>query len=326
MTSFSQRDPLKIGVAGILVLVLAFLLVANYERLPLISGTTYTAQFTEAAGLREDNEVRVAGVKVGTVSDVELEGDHVLVSFRVSGTELGDRTTAAIKVKTLLGQKYLALDPQGSKELDNDQPIPLNRTMSPYDVIEAFSDLSKNVDQIDTGQLAKSFETLSSTFKDTPGEVSGALNGLSQLSKTISSRDEQIEHLLNNTTQVSQQLADRNEDFEKLLSDGNLLLQELRARRDSISSLLTGTQELSQQLTGLVDDNQAQLGPTLQQLDKVTKMLQRNQQNLDRSLNTFAPFTRLFSNVLGNGRWFDTYICGMLPPAVGPINQEGCKQ
>lgn len=326
MTSFSQRDPLKIGVAGILVLVLAFLLVANYERLPLISGTTYTAQFTEAAGLRKDNEVRVAGVKVGTVSDVELEGDHVLVSFRVSGTELGDRTTAAIKVKTLLGQKYLALDPQGSKELDNDQPIPLNRTMSPYDVIEAFSDLSKNVDQIDTGQLAKSFETLSSTFKDTPGEVSGALNGLSQLSKTISSRDEQIEHLLNNTTQVSQQLADRNEDFEKLLSDGNLLLQELRARRDSISSLLTGTQELSQQLTGLVDDNQAQLGPTLQQLDKVTKMLQRNQQNLDRSLNTFAPFTRLFSNVLGNGRWFDTYICGMLPPAVGPINQEGCKQ
>ncbi|TDD89668.1 MCE family protein [Saccharopolyspora karakumensis] len=326
MTSFSQRDPLKIGVAGILVLVLAFLLVANYERLPLISGTTYTAQFTEAAGLREDNEVRVAGVKVGTVSDVELEGDHVLVSFRVSDTELGDHTTAAIKVKTLLGQKYLALDPQGSKELDNDQPIPLNRTMSPYDVIEAFSDLSKNVDQIDTAQLAKSFETLSSTFKDTPGEVSGALNGLSQLSKTISSRDEQIEHLLNNTTQVSQQLADRNEDFEKLLSDGNLLLQELRARRDSISSLLTGTQELSQQLTGLVDDNQAQLGPTLQQLDKVTKMLQRNQQNLDRSLNTFAPFTRLFSNVLGNGRWFDTYICGMLPPAVGPINQEGCKQ
>ncbi|MEB3368706.1 MCE family protein [Saccharopolyspora mangrovi] len=326
MSSFSQRDPLKIGVAGILVLVVLFLLAANFERLPFISGTTYTAEFSEAAGLRPDNEVRVAGVKVGQVSDVELKGDRVLVSFRVSDAELGDHTTAAIKVKTLLGQKYLALDPQGSKPLDSDQPIPLNRTMSPYDVIEAFSDLSKNVDQIDTAQLAKSFETLSSTFKDTPGEVSGALNGLSQLSQTISSRDEQIEHLLNNTTQVSQQLADRNGDFEKLLSDGNLLLQELRARRDSISSLLTGTQELSQQLTGLVNENQAQLGPTLQQLDKVTKMLQRNQQNLDRSLNAFAPFTRLFSNVLGNGRWFDTYICGFLPPAVGPINQEGCKQ
>ena len=54
-------------------------------------------------------------------------------------------------------------------------------------------------------------------------------------------------------------------------------------------------------------------------------MLQRNQDSLDRSIELFAPFTRLFANVLGNGRWFDTYICGLLPPAAGPINQEGCQ-
>jgi phospholipid/cholesterol/gamma-HCH transport system substrate-binding protein len=325
MTAFSQRDPLKIGIAGLLALVLIFLLALNFERLPLIGGTTYTAQFTEAAGLRADNEVRIAGVKVGTVSDVEIEGDHVLVSFRVDDAWIGDHTTAAIRIKTLLGQKYLALDPQGSKELSSSEPIPLQRTMSPYDVIEAFSDLSNTVDQIDTKQLAQSFRTLSDTFSGTPDEVSGALNGLSRLSETISSRDEQLEHLLNNTSQVSQTIADRNADFEKLLADGNLLLQEVRARRDSISGLLDGTRKLSEQLSGLVDDNAAQIGPTLQQLDRVTKMLQRNQDNLNRSLEVFAPFTRLFSNVLGNGRWFDTYVCGLLPPAVGPINQKGCQ-
>ncbi|MGP4015281.1 MCE family protein [Saccharopolyspora sp. 5N708] len=325
MKAFSQRDPLKIGIAGLLVLVLIFLLALNFERLPLIGGTTYTAQFTEAAGLRADNEVRIAGVKVGTVSDVELEGGHVLVSFRVGDAWLGDHTTAAIRIKTLLGQKYLALDPQGSKELSPSEPIPLQRTMSPYDVIQAFSDLSSTVDQVDTGQLAQSFRTLSDTFADTPGEVSGALDGLSRLSETISSRDEQLEQLLNNTAQVSQTVADRNADFEKLLSDGNLLLQEIRARRDSISGLLDGTRELSTQLSGLVDDNAKDIGPTLQQLDQVTKMLQRNQDNLNRSLEMFAPFTRLFSNVLGNGRWFDTYICGLLPPAVGPVNQKGCQ-
>ncbi|MCI2417094.1 MCE family protein [Saccharopolyspora sp. K220] len=325
MTAFSQRDPLKIGIAGLVVLVLIFLLALNFERLPLIGGTTYTAQFTEAAGLRADNEVRIAGVKVGTVSDVELEGDHVLVSFRVSDAWLGDHTTASIRIKTLLGQKYLALDPQGSKELSPSEPIPLQRTMSPYDVIEAFSDLSTTVDQIDTKQLADSFRTLSDTFANTPGEVSGALDGLSRLSETISSRDEQLQQLLNNTAQVSKTVADRNADFEKLLADGNLLLQEIKARRDSISGLLDGTRKLSAQLSGLVDDNAAEIGPTLQQLDRVTKMLQRNQDNLNRSLAMFAPFTRLFSNVLGNGRWFDTYICGLLPPATGPINQKGCQ-
>lgn len=325
MSSFRSRDPLKIGVVGIIALVLAFLLALNFESLPVIGGKSYQANFTEAAGLRSGNEVRVAGVKVGSVSDVGLEGDHVSVSFRVDDAWIGDNSTAAIKIKTLLGQKYLSLDPQGSRELASSQPIPVQRTMAPYDVIEAFSGLSNTVGKVDTEQLAQSFHTISDTFADTPEQVRGAVNGLSALSQTISSRDQQLQQLLKSTNGVSKTVADRNADFEKLLADGNKLLQEIRVRRDSIHQLLIGTQKLSTQLSGLVDDNSGQLGPTLAQLDRVTKMLQRNQGNLDHSLESFAPFTRMFANVLGNGRWFDTYICGLLPPAVGPINQEGCK-
>ncbi len=325
MTSFQKRDPLKIGIAGLLVLVLGFVLAMNFERLPLISGTTYQANFSEAAGLKTDNEVRVAGVKVGTVSSVELEGDHVAVKFRVSDSWVGNNTTAAIKIKTLLGQKYLALDPRGDAEQSSSDPIPMSRTMAPYDVIEAFSGLQRTVGSIDSDQLAQSFRVMSDTFANTPGDVRGALNGLSALSQTIASRDQQLKQLLENTSNVSKTVADRNAEFEKLLKDGNLLLEEIRDRREQISSLLDGTRALSAQLSGLVDDNQEQLGPTLQQLDKVSAMLQRNQDNLNRSIEAFGPFTRLFSNVLGTGRWFDTYICGLLPPAVGPINPEGCK-
>lgn len=325
MTSFQKRDPLKIGIAGLLVLVLGFVLAMNFERLPLISGTTYQANFSEAAGLKADNEVRVAGVKVGTVSSVELEGDHVAVKFRVTDSWVGNNTSAAIKIKTLLGQKYLALDPRGDAEQSSSDPIPISRTMAPYDVIEAFSGLQRTVGSIDSDQLAQSFRVMSDTFANTPGDVRGALNGLSALSQTIASRDQQLKQLLENTSNVSKTVADRNAEFEKLLKDGNLLLEEIRDRREQISSLLDGTRALSAQLSGLVDDNQAQLGPTLEQLDKVSAMLQRNQDNLNRSIEAFGPFTRLFSNVLGTGRWFDTYICGLLPPAVGPINPEGCK-
>jgi len=325
MTSFQKRDPLKIGIAGLLVLLIGFIVAMNFERLPLVSGTTYQANFSEAAGLMPDNEVRVAGVKVGTVSSVELEGDHVAVKFRVEDEWVGNNTTAAIKIKTLLGQKYLALDPRGNREQDPDQPIPMSRTMAPYDVIEAFSGLQKTVGSIDSQQLAQSFRTMSDTFSNTPDDVRGALNGLSALSQTIASRDQQLKELLANTANVSRTVADRNAEFEKLLADGNLLLQEIRNRREQVSSLLNGTRALSAQLSGLVDDNSAQLGPTLEQLNRVTAMLQRNQDNLSRSIEAFGPFTRLFANVLGTGRWFDTYICGLLPPAVGPINQKGCQ-
>lgn len=323
------RNPIATGAISLTLIGLLLLAAFYSDDLPIVGGgTSYAADFSEAAGLVPGNEVRVAGVKVGKVTKVRLNGDRVRVTFKVKDAWVGDRTTAMIRIKTLLGQKFLALDPQGSVPLSPGDPIPKERTLAPYDVNEAFNGLATTVGQIDTKQLADSFTVLSDTFKNSPEHVRGALDGLSALSKTISSRDEQLAKLLANTRQLTKTLADRNAEFEKLLADGNLLLGELRKRREAISALLTGTRDLARELSGLVQDNQNQLKPALDQLGRVTTILQRNQDNLDRSLALMAPFYRVFANTLGNGRWFDTYICGLLPPAVNlgvvGFNEEGC--
>ncbi|MEV0682096.1 MCE family protein [Actinosynnema sp. NPDC050436] len=325
----AERNPVTTGVVGLTVIALLLLAAFHSDDLPFVGGgTTYSAEFTEAAGLVPANEVRVAGVKVGKVTKVRLDGDKVRVSFRVKDAWLGDRTTATIRIKTLLGQKFLALDPQGGRPLDPGDPIPRERTLSPYDVQEAFNGLASTVGRIDTAQLAESFQVLAETFEGSADNVRGALDGLSALSKTISSRDEQLAQLLANTEQITKTLSDRNEQFEKLLADGNLLLGELRKRKDAIGALLTGTRALSRELSGLVADNAAQLKPALEQLDRVSTMLQRNQDALNRGLALMAPFYRVFANTLGNGRWFDVYICGLLPPSVNlgvvGFTEEGC--
>ncbi|MGZ3142103.1 MCE family protein [Lentzea chajnantorensis] len=324
-----QRNPIATGAISLTLIALLLLAAFYSDDLPIVGGgTSYAADFSEAAGLVPGNEVRVAGVKVGKVTKVGLNGDRVRVTFKVKDAWVGDRSTAMIRIKTLLGQKFLALDPQGSQPLSPGDPIPKERTLAPYDVNEAFNGLATTVGQIDTKQLADSFTVLSETFKNSPEHVRGALDGLSALSKTISSRDEQLAKLLDNTRQLTGTLADRNAEFEKLIADGNLLLGELRKRREAISAVLGGTRDLARQLSGLVADNQDQLRPALQQLDRVTTILQRNQDNLDRSLALLAPFYRVFANTLGNGRWFDTYICGLLPPSVNlgvvGFNEEGC--
>ncbi|GAA1243960.1 MCE family protein [Prauserella halophila] len=326
MKSFQKRNPIPIAIAGIIVIVLGIGAAMNTEDLPIIGGgTTYQAEFSEAAGLKADDEVRVAGVKVGNVSDVELDGDRVNVSFKVRDAWLGDRTSATIKIKTLLGQKYVALDPVGESPLDPGSTIPRERTTAPYDVLEAFRDLSGTVDEVDTDQLADSFDVLSETFSGTPDEVQGALSGLSQLSDTISKRDQQLKSLLKNTKQISGTLAGRDEQLVKLMEDGSTLLGELQRRKQAITTMLNGSQELSKQLRGLVSDNSEQIGPVLNKLDRLTGMLQRNQDSLSEGIRRFAPFIRVFNNTIGNGRWFDNYICGFLLPSVGPINEEGCN-
>ncbi|MEU7479280.1 MCE family protein [Lentzea sp. NPDC042327] len=329
MPPMKQRNPIATGAISLTLIALLLLAAFYSDDLPIVGGgTSYAADFSEAAGLVPGNEVRVAGVKVGKVTKVGLNGDRVRVTFKVKDAWVGDRSTAMIRIKTLLGQKFLALDPQGSQPLSPGDPIPKERTLAPYDVNEAFNGLATTVGQIDTKQLADSFTVLSETFKNSPEHVRGALDGLSALSKTISSRDEQLAKLLDNTRQLTGTLADRNAEFEKLIADGNLLLGELRKRREAISAVLGGTRDLARQLSGLVADNQDQLRPALQQLDRVTTILQRNQDNLDRSLALLAPFYRVFANTLGNGRWFDTYICGLLPPSVNlgvvGFNEEGC--
>jgi phospholipid/cholesterol/gamma-HCH transport system substrate-binding protein len=323
--SFRSRNPVPIGIAGIVVIALALTVAMFSDDLPIIGGgTTYSAQFSEAAGVEPDDEVRIAGVKVGKVTDVSLEGANVVVTFKVKDAWVGDDTSAAIKIKNVLGQKYLSLDPDGRDVLDPSTPIPRSRTVAPYDVLEAFRGLAETTNAIDTNQLAQSFEVISQTFADTPDEVKGALTGLQQLSTTISSRDQQLSTLLSNTREISQTLADRDAEVVQLLQDGNLLLDEIGRRRDAIKTLLEGTQALSKELSGLVADNQQQLGPVLTSLDQLTGMLQRNQDALGKGIKNMAPFVRLFNNAVGNGRWFDNYICGLLPPALGPINEEGC--
>jgi phospholipid/cholesterol/gamma-HCH transport system substrate-binding protein len=324
---FRDRNPVVIGGISLAVIATLVFLAFNAQSLPLIGGgTVYRAQFSEAAGLLPDDPVRVAGVKVGKVESLALEGGAVTVEFRVKDAFVGDRSEAAIKIETVLGAKYLALVPRGSGELDPDEAIPLDRTASPYDVVEAFADLSTTVDDIDTAQLAGSFEVLSQTFADTPEEVRTSLQGLARLSDTIASRDAQLGQLLSASRKVTEVLADRNGEFTQLILDSNVLLTEVQQRRELIDSILTSTQRLSEQLSGLVDDNREALTPALQQLSTVTDILSRNRAALAETIDNFAPYVRVFTNTLGNGRWFDSFVDNLLPAVVGGIICGGAAQ
>ncbi|RVW01525.1 MCE family protein [Rhodococcus spongiicola] len=315
-----KRTPAVTGALGIVVILLATLSATFLDSLPIVGAANrFTAEFSEAAGLRPGNEVRVAGVKVGKVTDVELDGDRVLVTFRTQDAWIGDQTTASIQIKTILGQKYLALDPRGTDVLHSGARIPLERTTSPYDVIDAFSDAALTLEQVDTDQLASSFEVLSQAFSGTPDEIRSSLDGIARLSETLAKRDQELERLFDATRQTSRIMADRSEQFDQILANGGTLLVELNNRQQAIGQLLRSTQTLSQELTGLVADNEEQITPALTQLQGVIDILNENQENVSKALEYAGPFYRIYANVLGNGRWFDTAVTNLTPPGLPEI-------
>ncbi len=320
MKPFRERNPVVVGAISLVVLAVTLVAALRADDLPIIGGgDTYHAMFTEAGGLKVNDEVRIAGVRVGKVDEVELAGDEVRVSFKVDdAADFGGDTRAAIKVKTILGSMFLALEPAGGGRLDEGATIPAARTSSPFDVVEAFEGLASTSAQIDTDQLAESLTTLADLTRNTPEEFRGALDGLSRLSSNVAAKDEQLNTLLVNLERVSTVLDERDQDIVKLMEDSDVLFRALVARREAVHDLLVSSTTLSQELTRLIDQSREDLKPALAHLENVVAVLNKNEDNLDSSLRLMAPFYRVFANTLGTGPWFDTWISNFPPvPQVG---------
>jgi phospholipid/cholesterol/gamma-HCH transport system substrate-binding protein len=319
MKPFRERNPVLVGAVSLVVLAVVMVAALRADDLPVIGGgDTYHAMFTEAGGLKVNDEVRIAGVRVGKVDEVALDGDQVKVSFKVDdAADFGSDTRAAIKVKTILGSMFLALEPAGG-QLDEGATIPAERTSSPFDVVEAFEGLASTSEQIDTDRLAESLTTLADLTRNTPEEFRGALSGLSRLSANVAEKDAQLNNLLVNLERVSTVLDERDQDIIQLMQDSDVLFRALVARRDAVHELLVSSTTLSRELTALIRQSRADLAPALAHLENVVAVLNKNEDNLDSSLRLMAPFYRVFANTLGTGPWFDTWIANFPPvPQVG---------
>jgi phospholipid/cholesterol/gamma-HCH transport system substrate-binding protein len=310
MIPFRERNQTVIGAVGIVVVLAMMIAAFKADKLPIIgAGDIYYASFNEVGGLHPGNEVRVAGVAVGNVEDIGLEGDHVKVTFKLDkGTDLGESTAAEIKVRTLLGATYLGLVPAGTGHLPTGAHIPDSRTTEPYDVVDAFQELSTTTDQIDLPQVSKALNALADIAEATPTEFRGAIKGVSDLSANLAARDDQINTLLVNLRRVSKVLNDEGPDLTKLFKDSSVLFDAIADRRKTVHRLLVSTEEISNQLVKLVDSTRADLRPVLDQLKRVTDMLRRNESSLDEALRIAPNWAHSLGNSLAVGPWWDVFI------------------
>lgn len=307
MARRSDRHLMRLGAVCLLVLALAMVASFNLQKFPGFRGTTYHAQFKDASGLKVGDVVEVAGIRVGRVDKISIQGSHIDVAFDVHQGSYGDRTQASIQVLNLLGEKYLDLAPQGTGSLP-DHTIPLARTTSGYDIVGTLDELTTTTGRIDKTQLAKALTTLARTVDSASPEIASSFRGLSRLSTTIASRDDQITQLLQRSQRVTALLNARKGDLVALMKKGNLIFQELIDRRAAIHSLLVNARTLGVQLQGLARDNQKQLGPALAELHTAEVFLNKRQKELSGTIKYYGPYASILVNIIGTGPWFDAYV------------------
>ncbi|KQZ70046.1 MCE family protein [Nocardioides sp. Root151] len=305
----------RIGLMGAGVLAILAALIMATTIFPF-GANTYTAELEHTAGLRVGEEVQVAGVGVGEIRKIELDGQHVQIEFTVDkDIELGKATTAEVKVATLLGTHFLLLSPSGKGELSHEH-IPLSQTHVPFnlqDVINQTGDLSQKLD-VDTIRTA--LNTVARTMDQSSEEFLPALRGISDLSEMFANRSDDLGTLLESTSTFSEQLANSSDDITVLMKQANVLLTELVSRRQAIHNLLVDLRAIGTQLSSLMKENRDEIGPMLDNLNNTIQLLTRNHEKLGQVADLLGPTARYFANSTGSGSWLDQYMPGATPDTI----------
>jgi phospholipid/cholesterol/gamma-HCH transport system substrate-binding protein len=311
---------------GIVSAVVLALLVAGTLALPGLGRRSHTAELAHTAGLRAGDEVRVAGIGVGEVTAVELAGDRVLATFRVRDVEIGDATTATVRIATLLGRRALELRPGGARPQDG--PIPLARTSVPFDLQKVLETGTPVLEELDSAAFAEAVSAMSENLRDNGPRLAQALDGLSRLSDVVVARRDQIAELIRTADAVTSLLDERSGAIFALMGQSDVLLRELLRRRELIRDTLRELAGFTGQLRDLLAENAAELGPLLDRTAELAELLRRNDEAIDQALELLAPAGRYLNNALGNGPYLEVYLPYSLVPddflcAAGAV--DGCE-
>ncbi|MDV3130746.1 MCE family protein [Mycobacterium sp. 29Ha] len=313
MKSFSERSPLVIGTVGVATVAVMVLAALQYQNLPFLnSGREYSAYFADAGGLNTGAGVEVSGFVVGNVSDIVLDEAGVLVTFKIdSDVRLGDRTEAAIKTKSLLGAKIVDVTPRGSGQMDG--TIPLDRTVSPYQLPDALGDLATTISGVNTDQLSNSLATLARTFSDTPADLKDAVAGVARFAQVLDTRDAELRRLLDNAAQVTGVLAKRTDNIVSLVKDTNALLAALRTQSSALDQIWANISAVSRQLHAFIGENRQQLRPALEKLNGVLAIVDDRKERVQQSIKLINTYVMSLGESLSSGPFFKAYVVNLFP-------------
>ncbi|MFT3662063.1 MAG: MlaD family protein [Gordonia sp. (in: high G+C Gram-positive bacteria)] len=311
---FSNNRLLWYGLLGTVVIVAILAGVVGWSSLG-IGKTNYTAYFTNAGGIRPGDKVRVAGINVGEVSATELAGTRVKVEVRVDkDVKVTDNGTATIKLSTLLGQRFVAVDLGNGNNRAKDSIIP--NTEVPYDLQKTLEAGVPIIADIDNEQLADSLKGLNRQLSGVPEIAEPTLDALTDMSAVVNNRADQINQLIKDTQTVSDQVSDSQKELSIIVGQGAQLAGKIQAREAMVTRLLDGLAELMTQTEKVAEQNQGQFAPLMANLNTISQGLEKNRDNLRKLLDVLPVTARAVSNLMGDGPYANSY----LPWGIFPDN------
>ena len=206
----------------------------------------------------------------------------------------------------------MEIDPRGNKPLAVSGVLPLEQSTTPYQLYDAFSDLTTTTAGWDLESVKKSLNVLSETLDASAPELKAALDGVARFSDTIGKRDEAFKDLLSQANKVAAVLGNRSEQVNRLLVNAQVLIATVNQRGQAIDYLLSNVSAVSKQFEGFINDN-PNLNRVLEQLRTISEVLNKHKEDFANSITMASKFMGALAEALGSGPYFKTLIVNLIP-------------
>jgi phospholipid/cholesterol/gamma-HCH transport system substrate-binding protein len=338
--SFRDRNPYAVGLVSVLLIGaitgaaflvgLLHLLEDTYE----MDGT-----FTDAAGLRSGDDVKLAGVKVGRVTGIHAERDEGLVRVEWvvnRGVDIKDGAGADIALETLLGSKFIRItNPDTGDELMADLPrddrvipyqdcgadgICVARTTTPVDIFNLTRDATERIEATDNERLNVLIKQLAAITEGKRGTVTDLIQGIDTVSSAINEREQELSSLLDHADELAANLAEKDQTLVRLIDSSRTILDFLVQRRTELAEALGAGSDAVRSLSTLIDTNRAELDAILDDLHPTLAVVEGNLPDLNRALAYAGPGFYGQALAGSHGPWVDIYVAALGPDIFGLLD------
>lgn len=325
MKAFTERNPLIIGIITVSLIASATVGVLVLNAGFFANRYEITAEFTDSAGLRPGDRVRVAGVPVGEVESVSQSGQQVEVALSVDdGVELSNDTRAEIVVETVLGTKFVQLTTGGdwSRTLEADDVI--TETETPVELLDVQDTGSRLFTESDGESLGALIESLTEITEDKRTDVETIVDGVSAVTEQIQVRDEEARRLIASADTLTDTLAERDQELVTAVEQLNVVLATLQERRAELVTLLEQTVAASAQTADLVGTNRERLDGIVDDLNVTLQVIGEHQVDLAAGVAYLGVAIEGFASIGYSGEdeqphpWANIYT-----QLIGPTAPDG---
>lgn len=320
-----RGSAVRLAIFAVISGMIALLLYNTLTNALGSSTSHYTAMFDDASGLHSGDNVRVAGVRVGRVDSVSLDGTVAKVGFTVNRSQpVLNNTRIAIRYQNLIGQRFLALLPGtgAATALPSGARIPQGATEDALDltvVINGFQPLFEVISPDDINKLASS---IVSVLQGEGGSLVNLLKTASDLTGHLADRDQLIGRVIDNFATVLSDVGQRNTQIDDLIGQLHRLVAATAADRDQIGGSIDALAGLTTATTALLRDIRPQLKADLTRLDSVAGTYAASATALGQAVQGLPVALSSFTRIMQYGSWTNLYLCNVYYTFAGSKPQQ----